>query len=337
MGGGPAKTPVGAIDSITVQPSWFWHRLTIRLGDGTERSVGGLDEREAVRVRDAVIASTVEVARALSPHLKRLDERRRQQFAGDHYVRYSDSRTLHEALARVPAGVQGANPRAARPGSGRGGQAACTPRTGRRVRGGEAACELPLHFEEHPHRAGSRPKDAAAPSHGRNRPKPSATDEDATLVLAGAGTGKTSVIVGKVAHLVRNQHVSPDEVLVLAFNRNAADEIRGRLMGDLSEAHVHTFHSFGRRVIAESEVAPTISKLAEDNLALRRAVDDIIVELLNDPEQSKAVIDFIVYHYAPYRSAFEFDTLGQYEEYVRGVETKDVERGTWSRASRSWR
>ena len=37
----------------------------------------------------------------------------------------------------------------------------------------------------------------------------------------------------------------------------------------------------------ESESAPTISKLAEDDLALRRAVDDIIGNLLNDPEQSK--------------------------------------------------
>ena len=44
-----------------------------------------------------------------------------------------------------------------------------------------------------------------------------ATDEDVTLVLAGAGTGKTAVITGKTAHLVRNQGVTPGEVLVLAF------------------------------------------------------------------------------------------------------------------------
>ena len=82
-----------------------------------------------------------------------------------------------------------------------------------------------------------------------------ATDEDVTLVLAGAGTGKTSVVVGKVAHLVRNEGVSPDEILVLAFNRKAAAEIKERLPGDLSTAHVHTFHGFGRRVIADVEKA----------------------------------------------------------------------------------
>ena len=91
-----------------------------------------------------------------------------------------------------------------------------------------------------------------------------ATDEDATLVLAGAGTGKTAVITAKVAHLVRNQGVPADEILVLAFNRRAAEEIRERLPDDLAEAHVATFHAFGRRVIADVEVAPSMSKLAED-------------------------------------------------------------------------
>ena len=95
MGGGPRKIPVGAIDSISFRPSWFWHRLTIRLGDGTEHSIGGLDEKEAVRVRDAAIEGAVRVAKALSPHLKRLDERLRQHFAGDLYARYSDSRKLY--------------------------------------------------------------------------------------------------------------------------------------------------------------------------------------------------------------------------------------------------
>lgn len=45
-----------------------------------------------------------------------------------------------------------------------------------------------------------------------------ATDEDITLVAAGAGTGKTTVITGKRAHLVANQKVDPKHVLVLAFN-----------------------------------------------------------------------------------------------------------------------
>ncbi len=323
VGGGPRKIPVGAIDSITVRPSWFWHRLTIRLGDGTERSIGGLDENEAVRVRDAAIEGAVRVAKALSPQLKRLDERLRQHFAGDRYARYSNSRKLYEALMPVLQECKGLiRERLDQEAAG--------------AIGRLASLESVAGFESARRRANSLfisknvPTVQTAAFETLRNPLTNeqaeavATDEDASLVLAGAGTGKTSVIVGKVAHLVRNQEVSPDEVLVLAFNRKAADEIRGRLKGDLSAAYVHTFHSFGRRVIAESESAPTISKLAEDDLALKRAVDTIIGELLNDPEQSKAVIDFIVYHHAPYRSAFEFDTLGEYEEYVRDIELRTL-------------
>ncbi len=323
MGGGPRKIPVGAIDSITVRRSSFWHRLTICLGDGTERSIGGLDEKEALRVRDETIKGAARVAKVLSPDLKRLDERLRQHFAGDRYVRYSNSRELHEELAPVLQGCRGlTRERLDREAAG--------------AIGRLAPLESVEGFEAARRRANSLfisknvpTVQAAASGTLRNRltseqAEVVATDEDATLVLAGAGTGKTSVIVGKIAHLVRNEGVSPDEVLVLAFNRKAADEIRGRLKGDLSAAHVHTFHSFGRRVIAESESAPTISKLAEDELALKRAVDAIIGELLNDPDQSKAVIDFIIYHHAPYKSAFDFDTLYEYEEYVRDIELRTL-------------
>ena len=323
MGGGLRKIPVRAVDTIEVRPSWFWHRLTIRLGDGTERSIGGLDEKEAGRVRDAVIEGAVRIAKVLSPHLKRLDEQLRQHFSGDRYVRYSDSRRLHEALTPVLQECKGLT------------RERLDQKAAEAI-GWLAPLESVEGFESARGRANSLfiskivPAVQTAASETLRNPLTNeqaeavATEEDATLVLAGAGTGKTSVIVGKVAHLVRNQGISPDEVLVLVFNRKAADEIRGRLKGDLSAVPVHTFHSFGRRVIAESESAPTISKLAEDDLALKRAVDGIIGELLNDPDQSKAVIDFIIYYHAPYKSAFDFDTLGEYEEYVQDIELRTL-------------
>ena len=151
-----------------------------------------------------------------------------------------------------------------------------------------------------------------------------ATDEDATLVLAGAGTGKTAVITGKIAHLVRNRGVPPRQILVLAFNRKAAEEIRQRLPDDLAGAHVATFHAFGRRVIADVEVAPTLSKLAEDEAMLTVVIDRILVDLVGDPRQSRVVADFITRHRADYRSQFEFDTPGQYYDYVRRSELRTL-------------
>ena len=148
-----------------------------------------------------------------------------------------------------------------------------------------------------------------------------ATDEDVTLVLAGARTGKTSVIVGKVAHLVRNEAVPPKKILVLAFNRAAAENIRKRLGGDLSTTEVKTFHAFGRRVTADVEGrAPTISKLAEEEMTLLKAIEGIIGQILQDPSQSRPLIEFISNLLAPYRPAYDFETLAEYKTYVCSVD-----------------
>ena len=109
---------------------------------------------------------------------------------------------------------------------------------------------------------------------------------------------------------------------MLAFNRKAAEEIRQRLPDDLAGAHVSTFHAFGRRVIADVEAAPTISKLAEDEAMLPVAIDRILVDLLDDPRQSRVVADFITRHRADYRSQFDFKTPGQYYDHVRRSELR---------------
>lgn len=55
-------------------------------------------------------------------------------------------------------------------------------------------------------------------------------DEDTTLVLAGAGSGKTSVITAKAAYLVKAGIRQPEEIMLLAFAKNAAEEMSERLI-----------------------------------------------------------------------------------------------------------
>ena len=51
------------------------------------------------------------------------------------------------------------------------------------------------------------------------------TDEDHDLVIAGAGAGKTLTIAGKVKYLCDRKHVDPEDILLLAFGKKAAEEI----------------------------------------------------------------------------------------------------------------
>lgn len=55
------------------------------------------------------------------------------------------------------------------------------------------------------------------------------TDEYSNLVIAGAGSGKTSVVVGKVKYLVERWHVDPSEILVTSFTRASVDDLKARI------------------------------------------------------------------------------------------------------------
>ncbi len=53
-------------------------------------------------------------------------------------------------------------------------------------------------------------------------------DEDNNLVLAGAGTGKTSVMISRAGYLIKDHQAEPSEILMLAFGNSAAAELRGK-------------------------------------------------------------------------------------------------------------
>lgn len=74
------------------------------------------------------------------------------------------------------------------------------------------------------------------------------TSEDNNLVIAGAGSGKTSTIVGRVRYLTGRCGVDPHHILVLSFTNKSAGELRQRL-GPGPE--VSTFHKLGKNILEE--------------------------------------------------------------------------------------
>ena len=73
------------------------------------------------------------------------------------------------------------------------------------------------------------------------------------LILAGAGSGKTRVLVQRIAWLLRVENVPPHAILAVTFTNKAAKEMRGRLesmLGSLSHhLWVGTFHSLAHRLL----------------------------------------------------------------------------------------
>jgi len=68
------------------------------------------------------------------------------------------------------------------------------------------------------------------------------------LVVAGAGTGKTTVLIQRIARLIRENHARPDEILAVTYTDNAAKEMQDRVQAEagrnLSGLRVETFHAY---------------------------------------------------------------------------------------------
>lgn len=323
-GRGRVDLPFAELDQVIEKPSWFWTRLTFRGLDGLEYSVGGLPKEAAA----LLTASLRDEAFALAKrHGKQLIERQMQlerSLEGERYLRYGDGEQLRKEIERTLSLVESVVVRAQLDDA--------ALRALDRLHAVAAADDFARAREGANNRfvmtAVAGVSDAMKTSFGMTptaeQAKAIATDEETTLVLAGAGTGKTGVITGKVAHLVRNEDALPEEILVLAYNRDAAEEIRMRLGGDLAGATVRTFHAFGRGIIGKASVAPTISRLAEDPRARNQAFDQILNDLMISPADAREIAEFAAYHGQPYRSPFEFDNLSDYRAHVRGIEKRTL-------------
>src|SRR6266481_10038088 len=67
------------------------------------------------------------------------------------------------------------------------------------------------------------------------------------LVLAGAGTGKTTVLVERIAWLIEHGHARPEEILAVTFTENAAAELKSRVerrLGRRAPIWAGTFHAY---------------------------------------------------------------------------------------------
>ena len=77
-------------------------------------------------------------------------------------------------------------------------------------------------------------------------------DEKYSLIIAGAGTGKTTTMVSKVKYLVDKKNADPERILVMSYTRKATEEIANRIENNYNiPVHVTTFHSLGFEYIRE--------------------------------------------------------------------------------------
>jgi len=153
------------------------------------------------------------------------------------------------------------------------------------------------------------------------------TDEDATLVLAGAGSGKTSVIVAKAAYMIERGIRAPEEILLLAFGKDAAEEMATRIR-KRSGASVDamTFHALGYEIIRQVEgQTPALAAHASDDTRYYALLREILLtEIATRDGPCALLLSWFAEFYRPYKTEWDFKTAAEYDEYVRHTELRTL-------------
>jgi DNA helicase-4 len=153
-------------------------------------------------------------------------------------------------------------------------------------------------------------------------------DEDATLVLAGAGSGKTSVITAKAAYLIKAGIRTPDEILLLAFARDAAKEMSERIEARCGvPVEARTFHALSYDIIGAVEgKKPALADHASDDMAFLALIKAILRDLVAAAsEVAQMIIGWFAHFFDDPREAWDFKTKHEWYSEVEKLDLRTLQ------------
>lgn len=156
-------------------------------------------------------------------------------------------------------------------------------------------------------------------------------DDCHNLIVAGAGSGKTEVIINRIAYLTERKPdtVNPERILVLAYQNKAAHEIQERLAERYNiNVKIKTFHALGKEICehASQYLKKEIPRLkfTGDNADYQysKFISEMVRKSRDDPVFEQLLWNFLFsYGYASVeKSETDFTDLQDYYNYVRNLQ-----------------
>jgi len=134
------------------------------------------------------------------------------------------------------------------------------------------------------------------------------------LLRARAGSGKTSVIVEKINYLISNNLCKPSEILILAFNKKASEEIKERMQKKFNAnyfVNARTFHSLGHKIVEpqKKNIDILFSEDAEEVATAKQHtfIQNLLKDLEDNPNFKKKLLEFFK------KEVIEINTLGEFK------------------------
>lgn len=126
------------------------------------------------------------------------------------------------------------------------------------------------------------------------------SDEDFTLVVAGAGAGKTTTMAAKVKYLVEKKHINPEDILVISFTNKAVGELEDKICKALHiKCPVSTFHRTGYTILREQDAKKR--NIKDEGFMWTVIMDYLKNDVLRKPEMvEKLILLFGTYFDAPF-------------------------------------
>ena len=134
--------------------------------------------------------------------------------------------------------------------------------------------------------------------------------ENRCLTIAGAGTGKTSTVVGRVGYLLETSWCQPSEILVMSYTDKAVRELQQRLEDQgIEGVDVKTFHSLGKQIIEKAEGK-------EYSVLKRPPMIEFLKEFLESDKQYLKIVEYLSQYFYPERYEDSFNSAKEFNEFA---------------------
>lgn len=144
------------------------------------------------------------------------------------------------------------------------------------------------------------------------------TDEDNCLIIAGAGTGKTTTIAGKVSYLINRYKIDPSEILLISFTNKSCDEMKHRIREKMQiNIDVKTFHKLGLDIIREVEAKNQKDVCGLSRKELIEVFNSFFTSLIENETYLQKVTRYFTSYLKPYKADDEFNNEGERIQYLK--------------------